>query len=127
MGLYEDLFDFDGDGKVTLDDELMWDELERRLRNQNNGNGGCYVATCVYGSYDCPQVWTLRRFRDERLARCVFGRLFIKIYYAVSPTAVKLFGKTAWFRRLWKGRLDGLVAKLNSRGILDTPYQDVSR
>lgn len=25
---------------------------------------GCYVATCVYGSYDCPEVWTLRRFRD---------------------------------------------------------------
>ena len=29
---------------------------------------GCYVATCVYGSYDCPQVWTLRRFRDNTLA-----------------------------------------------------------
>ncbi len=124
MGLYEDLFDFDGDGKVTLDDELMWDELEWRQRNQNNGSGGCYIATCVYGSYDCPQVWTLRRFRDEQLACSVFGRLFIKIYYAVSPTAVKLFGNTAWFRRFWKGRLDGLVAKLNSRGVLDTPYQD---
>ena len=22
---------------------------------------GCYVATAVYGSYDCPEVWTLRR------------------------------------------------------------------
>ncbi len=125
MGLYEDLFDFDGDGKVTLDDELMWDELEWRQRNQNNGNGGCYVATCVYGSYDCPQVWTLRRFRDERLAHSGFGRLFIKIYYAVSPTAVKLFGNTAWFRRFWKGLLDSLVAKLNGKGVLDTPYQDV--
>ena len=20
---------------------------------------GCYIATAVYGSYDCPQVWTL--------------------------------------------------------------------
>ena len=33
--------------------------------NSNSGNtGGCYVATCIYGSYDCPQVWTLRRYRD---------------------------------------------------------------
>lgn len=26
----------------------------------NHNSGGCYVATCVYGSYDCPEVWTLR-------------------------------------------------------------------
>ena len=30
---------------------------------------GCYVATAVYGSYDCPEIWTLRRFRDKVLAR----------------------------------------------------------
>lgn len=35
---------------------------------------GCYVATCVYGSYDCPQVWTLRRFRDNTLAETMLGR-----------------------------------------------------
>ena len=29
---------------------------------------GCYIATAVYGSYDCPQVWTLRRYRDYTLA-----------------------------------------------------------
>ena len=30
----------------------------------NPSSGPCYVATAVYGSYDCPEVWTLRRFRD---------------------------------------------------------------
>ncbi len=39
------------------------DEIQRMLKN----NKGCYIATCVYGSYDCPQVWTLRRFRDYTL------------------------------------------------------------
>ena len=29
--------------------------------------GACYIATAVYGSYDCPQVWVLRRFRAEVL------------------------------------------------------------
>lgn len=32
-----------------------------------SSNNGCYIATCVYGSYDCPQVWILRRFRDDIL------------------------------------------------------------
>ena len=54
----------------------------------NSSKGGCYVATAVYGSYDCPPVWTLRRFRDYTLSKNVLGRLFIKLYYAVSPTIV---------------------------------------
>lgn len=86
--------------------------------------GGCYVATAVYGSYDCPEVWTLRRFRDYTLAESVLGRLFIRIYYAVSPTLVKWFGKTEWFKNLWKPTLDKMVAKLNAKGVEDTPYED---
>lgn len=91
---------------------------------QNNTSGGCYVATAVYGSYDCPEVWTLRRYRDYTLARTRRGRAFIRAYYAVSPTIVRWFGKTEWFKKLWKGRLDRMVAGLNSRGVENTPYND---
>jgi hypothetical protein len=90
----------------------------------NHSSGGCYVATCVYGSYDCPEVWTLRRFRDETLASKWYGRAFIKIYYLLSPIAVKLFGKFKWFRRIFKPRLDKLVSKLNMQGVDNTPYED---
>ncbi len=82
----------------------------------------CYVATAVYGSYDCPQVWTLRRFRDESLASNLFGRAFIRAYYAISPTIVKHFGHTAWFNRFWRSKLDKLVARLQKKGFEDTPY-----
>lgn len=85
---------------------------------------GCYVATAVYGSYDCPQVWTLRRYRDYTLAESWYGRAFIRIYYAISPTLVKWFGKTEWFKNLWKPRLDKMVETLNSDGVEDTPYSD---
>lgn len=85
---------------------------------------GCYVATAVYGSYDCPEVWTLRRYRDDILASCLFGRAFIRAYYAISPTLVKCFGNTRWFRSLWKCKLDRLVSKLQRDGIESTPYQD---
>lgn len=85
---------------------------------------GCYVATCVYGSYDCPQVWTLRRFRDNTLAQSILGRAFIRSYYAVSPTIVKWFGKTSWFKKMWLRVLDRFVNKLNTQGVEDTPYSD---
>lgn len=85
---------------------------------------GCYVATAVYGSYDCPQVWTLRRYRDYTLAETWHGRAFIHTYYAISPTLVKWFGNTTWFKKLWRGKLDKMVKRLNNDGVLNTPYED---
>ncbi len=87
-------------------------------------NGGCYVATAIYGSYDCPQVWTLRRYRDNTLAETWYGRTFIRTYYAISPTLVKWFGHTEWFKKMWKGKLDRMVANLKAKGVQDTPYKD---
>lgn len=85
---------------------------------------GCYVATAVYGSYDCPQVWTLRRYRDYTLAETWYGRAFIRTYYAISPTLVKWFGHTEWFKKMWKGKLDRMVTKLQANGVESTPYKD---
>jgi len=51
------------------------------------GNTGpCYIATAVYGDYNAPEVLILRNFRDKKLMPTVYGRLFVKIYYAFSPT-----------------------------------------
>ena len=85
----------------------------------------CYVATAVYGTYDCPEVWTLRRFRDNVLAKTWYGRLFIHCYYAVSPTVVKLFGNRRWFQRLFRRKLDKMVSNLQSDGFESTPYEDM--
>ena len=101
--------------------ELLKKKEDERIKPQS---GGCYVATCVYGSYDCPEVWTLRRYRDDTLGSTWYGRAFIKLYYAISPTLVKWFGKTKWFKRMWKGKLDRMVKKLQDNGVESTPYQD---
>lgn len=90
----------------------------------NNNQAGCYIATAVYGSYDCPEVWTLRRYRDFTLAESWYGRAFIRTYYAISPTLVKLFGQAKWFKNLLRTPLDNLVRKLHSEGYENTPYND---
>lgn len=87
-------------------------------------SAGCYVATAVYGSYDCPEVWTLRRFRDNTLAETWYGRMFVRSYYAISPTLVKWFGHTSWFKKMWKNQLDKLVERLQLDGVESTPYKD---
>ena len=97
------------------------DYVEPKIRKS-----GCYVATCVYGSYDCPQVWTLRRYRDYNLAKSWYGRSFIRMYYALSPTIVKIFGDTKIFKKIWKRKLDNMVVKLQEKGYEKTPYDDLT-
>lgn len=115
---------------VTIEGDDTDPQFQKFLQMYNeqskNSSQGCYVATAVYGSYDCPAVWTLRRFRDDTLAKTRYGRSFIALYYAISPTLVRWFGKTEWFKHLWKPHLDRLVKKLNKQGVEDTPYNDKS-
>ncbi len=49
------------------------------------GKEGGYIAMAVYGNYDAPEVLILRTFRDTVLKRTKLGRLFIKMYNAISP------------------------------------------
>ncbi|RKM57374.1 hypothetical protein D6853_05005 [Butyrivibrio sp. X503] len=88
------------------------------------GSGACYVATAIYGSYDCPEVWTLRRFRDYTLAKNWYGRAFIKIYYLISPTFVKWLGNTEWFKKMSREKLNRLIKHLQDNGYASTPYED---
>lgn len=123
---HDDLFDEDCEECYEEGYEEGWHRARRTASRRPAGHSsqGCYVATCVYGSYDCPQVWTLRRFRDQVLSRRRLGRAFIRCYYAVSPAVVARFGAQTWFHRFWRGRLDRLVCRLQKQGLENTPYQD---
>ncbi len=116
VGLHNEIKKIDSSYEIPSYEEIS-------KANPSNSSG-CYVATCVYGSYDCPQVWTLRRYRDYKLDATWHGRAFIKTYYAISPTIVKWFGNTNWFKKLWKGKLDKMVAKLQKQGYENTRYND---
>lgn len=92
--------------------------------SNTSNSGGCYIATSIYGSYDCPEVWTLRRFRDYTLSKTHAGRIFIKLYYAISPKLVKSFGKHSTFKLIFKPMLDNFVNILRHKGYKSTPYID---
>ena len=84
-------------------------------RTTKSGSSGCYIATAVYGSYTCREVVALRRYRDDYLAKRPFGRAFIKLYYAVSPTLAKAIRPDSALGRRIKAFLDRKVEKLNVR------------
>ncbi|WP_143187168.1 CFI-box-CTERM domain-containing protein [Microbacterium sp. AR7-10] len=85
--------------------------------------GGCYVATAIYGSYDAPEVLVLRRWRDDKLRASALGRQFIRFYYATSPKLVKTLGSQKWFVAPSRVGLDRLVARLERSGYSASPYE----
>lgn len=74
--------------------------------------GGCYIATAVYGSYDAPEVLTLRFFRDQVLQKHWLGRCFIKAYYFLSPPIANRLKNARRVNNLVRSVLDRLVARL---------------
>jgi len=100
-------------------------DIKFQYHNEITSNkGGCYIATAVYGSYDCAEVWTLRRFRDDYLSKRIWGRCFIKAYYHISPKLVDVFGDSKVFTKIFKKPLDKMVERLNRKGIENTYYED---
>lgn len=73
---------------------------------------GCYIATVVYGNYDHPQVLKLRKVRDEVLDQYLFGKMFIKTYYLLSPTLVKILKEKKRMKNAIRNFLDWLIKYL---------------
>ncbi|MBN1405225.1 MAG: PKD domain-containing protein [Candidatus Omnitrophica bacterium] len=58
------------------------------VSGSSSSKGGvsyCFIATAAYGSSDCKDVMTLRRFRDKFLLTNSFGKNFVACYYKYSP------------------------------------------
>lgn len=79
---------------------------------------GCYIATMAYGDYNHPQVKLLRTYRDVILNSNYIGRLFIRIYYATSPTIVKILNNKNGINSVIRSLLDRFVAYIKERYII---------
>lgn len=81
--------------------------------SQQQTKEGCYIATAVYGSYDAPQVLTLRRFRDDTLRATSLGRWFIRTYYRLSPPVARRLKHARRLNALVRALLDRVVERLD--------------
>ena len=61
------------------------------------------------------QVLTLRRFRDQQLKKTALGRLFIRVYYRLSPPAAARLRNARHVNRLVRRCLDRWVQHLEQR------------
>jgi hypothetical protein len=77
-----------------------------------NNKSGCYIATMVYGDYNHSNVKILRNYRDTKLHKSFWGKIFIFIYYKLSPKCVRLFSRFRLFHNICKVILGIIVRYL---------------
>lgn len=124
--------DFAIDAQQIINDEQAWakavaidqkDAYKDYLANFPNGRHkeeaqnkarACYIATMVYGDYNCPEVVTLRAFRDDVLRRSRAGQAFIAFYYRHSPKWVEILEEKKHVNSLIKAILNVFI-KLYTR------------
>lgn len=63
------------------------DKFNAEIKTQS-ADRRCFIASHLYGVND-PRTEALRQFRDTRLMPHWFGRVFVRIYYALSPVVVQ--------------------------------------
>ncbi len=64
------------------------------FKKEEESSGGCFIATAVYENEYSPEVLYLREFRDDVLSMNILGRMFINIYYKVSPFLAQQISKS---------------------------------
>lgn len=83
------------------------EEAERKRKQ------GCFIATACYGNYNAPEVLLLRQYRDDKLLKTFFGKVFVKFYYSVSPPFATLISKSDLLKKSMRQYfLEPLVTKL---------------
>ena len=75
-------------------------EMNNVFVKKNSRAFYCYIATAAFESADAPEVKLLRRYRDHVLDEFLIGRIFINIYYTVSPPFARIVDNSAFLRKI---------------------------
>ena len=89
--------------------EVSHEELNLQAEDRR-----CFVATHLYGS-DHPNTCLLREYRDQRLASHTTGRVFITVYYAISPYLVIAARKLPLISRFMRYFVDWNIRRIQER------------
>ena len=86
---------YDSDGKKIF-------PLTESYSQDKKKSSGCFIATAVYGSPYANEVIVLKDFRDRWLLKYNLGKMFVKLYYLVSPPIANYISRNNSLKNITK-------------------------
>jgi hypothetical protein len=83
--------------------------------SSSGGGGACFIATAAFGNYGAPEVILLRKFRDRFLMTNEPGRLFVDVYYRLSPSLAGFISQYDSLRSATRLALQPLIFTIQHR------------
>ena len=74
--------------------------MNEDIKISSYSTDNCFIVTAVYGSQLSNRIKPFRNYRDITLNKNAFGRMFIKIYYKISPYMANYIRKREVVRKL---------------------------
>lgn len=95
------------------DEEHLRHHLVASKYGSGRGDSHCFIATELYGNV-AYETNLLRNYRDTRLVTNWFGKLFIVIYYEVSPLIVTVIKRSTRMKAFTRSLVDFAVKRIES-------------
>lgn len=99
-----------------------------QTKSQEEGGGGCLIATATFGTELATQVQMLREIRDNNLLITESGSTFLTgfniLYYSFSPTIADMERQSPIFRESVKVTITPLLASLSLLNNVDTNSEE---
>ena len=84
---------------------------------EENGGGGCLIATAAYGTELAPQIQFLREIRDNTVMSTASGTAFMtgfnQLYYSFSPTIADMERQNPMFQEAVRAFITPMVSTLS--------------
>jgi hypothetical protein len=69
------------------------------IKVEPKSSSNCFVVTATMGDPYHPIVDEFRAYRDRKLLKNTFGKIFVKVYYKVGPYAASIISKSEMLRK----------------------------
>lgn len=83
-----------------------------------SSGGGCFIATAAYGTALAPEIEVLRDFRDRYLMKNLLGRVFVGLYYRLSPPVASYIERHEGLKTATRILITGIVYTIKYPGVL---------
>lgn len=87
------------------------------LKAANETRGRCFIATAAFDDAEAPEVRALRNWRDEVLAKSIWGLGFISFYESFSPPLARWLDRHPAFKPGVQRILRAFLHKIRRHGV----------